>query len=1781
MTSVWKRLQRVGKKASKFQFVASFQELVVECTDKWQPDKLRVVWIRRNRRHSTKLHSWQPGIKNPYRGMVIWQVPESLDITVTLFKEPTAEEFEDKDWTFVIENETKGRRKVLASAEVNMKKYASATLAQYDVTLKLKPLSVKVVEATLKLNLSCVFLKEGKATDEDMQSLASLMSMKQSDIGNLDDFNDSDDEVSEERRSNFGQSIHVTAFAPSTTRIHDLAWRPAIESGLSVTSEMDWNISSGISSTISVPSCPPLPDPPDPSLPCSLLQTQRRPPSTAQQALPSHYAYTLPAFARAHPPVLPKIFQPSAGSAPRRPHSFHSESSPAEGWVAQAFCSFTPAKSLSTSSLPSSDPPLHPSAFSETSQTDCPDIGRVQNFPVFSFDSSSSSSAPVSSFPHVPPSPPTPRQPKGHSTLTRPTSLPSAPDTEFKRQLSTLSEEDNQCTTPSSPGPRAPTSQKPEQSKALTHKRDARFEIEVVKPSPGHESVVSQQPLCTVVAGAAVPLCHNEIKNAEQHSEKQPTKRTIQWEELPKATTQKWHKDRTIQWEELPKRTSEVNTSEEEMDMITEIVSIVPSSPGAAIISNINNKMQKKNTEARMEYPANVKQPQECLQDSKSTWNKPSMDNEIITTEWDLHSAQADLVEQMVNVSSTVSPQCVPYHVTTETEYRQSTLLETCSQMTNIAGHPSMQEADNKDWNTIPQPLWEKPIKQEFVLLLENIKIVQEMKGIVSLVQSSPRESHIFGFPSVSKARMNNVDMTNMVTLSTSYSKVSQILGFPSSHNLKEWTLIKEPIFQRQMKEKQVSMVYTCERDKTAMKVMVSLVPSCPKVAWTPGFPSYPHPDIISLFTLCSRVSKIPGFPSVGGDMNIGWVTKEESFKRLLKLRRDIFDRSHDNKAATKNMVSCLPSCPKISTIHGFTSIPNPKNSYYGLNVVYLLPMCPLDSTIPGFSSVEGYKKKGWVVELVSFIDRPEKNIKFKINSPPGNIVKPNNMLALVPSCPGASKIPGFPSVPRYNILSLVPLCPKVFSFPGFASIERGSKLHWLFDPHTFSNRLPKDKDFVIHSTNQERETVRTMLALVPSCPEASRIPGFPSAPQTKSKIEYIMKNFIQCCSSVSSLKGFASMTTIPSTGWLSGTKPFFKKPQKKRTEMIMKLGGQDCLNSCNIKRMVTLVTSCPTKTRVHGFPSAQAVNRQPNMVSLYTSIPHVSFVPGLPSARTFSSECMTIQIRPTLSKSLFEKLNNKNVFVIAHFPGKQDEMKYMVAMAPTCPLMTRISGFPSTSQFNPTEKTTITSQELSNAQSTQSYHKDTRMPGVTSISVSNRSTKPVNEKKSKDFAKQNIDVSVDKGKAAEEAQTMKKSLDTSEPVVVLGWEVLEAEGPITHIQAESSLSAKEEETSGLVKAIVGVFHKGYETVASVLGPSSSTLAKVDHQPRPIEAFTSMDVKDKTVTPSDEFIPQFTDNTTSRQRIGGPLEHISSKHSTSAEPYIWNLAGDQASPSSTTNSDDKFVVCSSMKKWPPLTEDDITEITKEDDEKLEEQQALLNQCQKKERSLTGHYSVCIEGLLAKHHTETEQNEVRTVSSSLQLDKCPQKTSKEDMPGTSLQPTSNNLLTNNNRPNELLLDKPSEDLNTSPVGPQVDIGVPPQQKVCHQKKDTVPVQPVKMKDVTASAPDCIQKSDNFAKANDLTPSCGINKGESSIVQDTTEYAVDHKQKCETGPVHISLDVVPPPHVKRRDDSLPTETLKTALFKPLRRKDKKMHADSAYQQTDTESVCLTDTKETLFH
>lgn len=1123
--------------------------------------------------------------------------------------------------------------------------------------------------------------------------------------------------------------------------------------------------------------------------------------------------------------------------------------------------------------------------------------------------------------------------------------------------------------------------------------------------------MVSLQPSCPIVAGAAELLSQTQINNVEQQLEKQRTNRAILWEELPKATTVKCPTDKTILWEELPKVTIEVtrNSSEEEMTMIKEMVSMVPSFPGTAMITNLPSLMldtddeMKTKTEAGMdllrmcptvssifEFTATAKQTNEFLLKSESTWDKPSKDYEIITTEGARHlKGHADPVEQMVDkieykqstlldtcpnvtniagmpfklpvkeakhwfinqkqiwekqpkvkeilqsyaskddeknkeemvllvpscprearnpgfpsvpqnnlvfyvpnmvdiypccpsvsnipgspsiseatnrswlskqepllekkmktelVVMTLSPKekdeikrmgalvltcpkhsCIPgipsipqptiahhgsammsscpktssidgipslmKHLSKSwaTDYKflgvtlpkfdivmiedrphtkdmqaMSSLAQTCPtgfpsalecrviyngfSMVNIlpscptsssmTGFPSMKKANNKDWNTIHQPLWEKQIKKSSVLVLENKKRDKDMKGVVSLAQSCPRQSLIFGFPSVPIPKMINVDITNMVSLSNTCSKVSRIPGFPSSHNSKEWTMNRKPLFEPRMKEKQVLLFGTCERDNRAMKAMVSLVPSCPEESRMSGFPSHPNfptvhcePNTISLFTLCSQVSKIPGFQSVGGDLSVGWVSEKGSLLKRLPKKGIIFDTSNDNKKIMKNMVSCVPSCPKVSSIPGFPSIQNPQILHYGIHVVNLLPLCPLISIIPGLSSVEAHREERWVAELGSLMHQQLKSIQFKINRSSINIDKPKNMFTLVPSCPGASKIPGFPSVSLYNMLNLVPVCPKVSSFPGFASFERASNFQWLFDPHTVFDKPSKETVSVIHNTNQEGETVRTMLALAPSCPEASRIPGFPSAPQTKFKIESNMIRFVPCCPSASSLKGLASITTIPSTEWLNETKPIVTSFQEKRAEIIMPLAGHDQLYCYNMKAMVTLVTSCPKEARVPGFPSAQVVNRPPSTVSLYTSAPCISCVPGFPSVRMLSSEYINIQ---TTSKSLVaenQKLQNERIILIANFPAKhkQDEMKYMVAMAPSCPHLTQISGFPSISQLNHTEKETMTipcpcstekqtSQELPHAQSTQSYLEDARIP-IPSTSFSSPST--------------------------------------------------------------------------------------------------------------------------------------------------------------------------------------------------------------------------------------------------------------------------------------------------------------------------------------------------------------------------------------------------------------------------------------------------------------------------
>ncbi|XP_072573244.1 uncharacterized protein [Paramormyrops kingsleyae] len=245
----------------------------------------------------------------------------------------------------------KGRRKLLACAEVNLKQFAAPS--QTSLLLQLKPLSVKVVQASLRLSLTCIFLKEGKATDDDMQSLASLMSMKHADIGNMEDFNESDEE--DDRKA--GRRVsQVTATVAPTFAVPKA---PQECGPVTVTSPFVLAPQHGVSTV------PPLPRPPlhpPRTLRAVAACTQYPPP----EARPSPYSYMVPAFVRAHPPALPKIFQPSMGSVPmsvtRDSHGVLSNPAEDSGPPAQdplTFTTFRPRPVPSLSSSTSSSCTVH------------------------------------------------------------------------------------------------------------------------------------------------------------------------------------------------------------------------------------------------------------------------------------------------------------------------------------------------------------------------------------------------------------------------------------------------------------------------------------------------------------------------------------------------------------------------------------------------------------------------------------------------------------------------------------------------------------------------------------------------------------------------------------------------------------------------------------------------------------------------------------------------------------------------------------------------------------------------------------------------------------------------------------------------------------------------------------------------------------------------------------------------------------------------------------------------------------------------------------------------------------------------------------------------------------------------------------------------------------------------------------------------------------------------------------------------------------------------------
>uniref|UniRef100_A0A3Q2QSQ5 EH domain-binding protein 1-like n=1 Tax=Fundulus heteroclitus TaxID=8078 RepID=A0A3Q2QSQ5_FUNHE len=963
MTSVWKRLQRVGKKASKFQFVASFQELVVECTEKWQPDKLRVMWIRRSRRHSTKLHSWQPGIKNPYRGMVIWQVPESLHITVTLFKEPGADEFEDKDWTFIIENETKGQRKVLASADVNMKKYATAASAQYDITLKLKPLSVKVVEATLILNLSCIFLKEGKATDEDMQSLASLMSMKQSDIGNLDDFNDSDEEAGEERRASFGtgQSVHVTEFKRQLSTLNEE------ESQGSASVEASLRTDTSIA-----------------------LEQKKHAPASAGPRAQRDAAKGDTVVKESDTSEV--TMEKSGHLSAREPNNLYS--------IEQMCCDAVEPACARCSEYGDNNMVLQPSPspfFTETgellSQTQrAVSPHQAQHSPAMGTMKWQELEVRTSKCPsnrEEPPSVTAQETPvtklikeTDRSSQTVSSSMVLHSDDYEKRKIEKGAGMDDQL----------PICQIVEKELNILETPSEEYGLQ----SQGHvKQMEDESSLCP--GTCYVPHCPRAESYSKHFTSLDTCSRMTNITGMPCISQSRDEKPGPVnqitiskkQFQSREKRLQRASEQNEKHDK--ENVLQTQCCPRQAQIAGFPSVSQKS---GKHRYSSKLSKKTVTDEDKQSASQWEVLLNKKIETELFtvVVSPKEDRETEQTMASEALKPSYIPNVQTTLTsnEY-DTTILSCCPKNSPIEGIPSLVNHNfSERWFTKCKLFTISDPKVRTVTIIDRPCIDLAIKGMTVLAPTCPKQACASGFPSALQ-RMVIYDGSSGVNLVPSCPSVSNVAGFPSvlKADSKDWEANHESLWEKLLKNKPLLLLQNSTVKKKVQSVC--LLQSCPSKSLIPGFPSKAKPratSMVGLLSLCPKTSQIAGYPSFHSP-KLWIINKVPLFEPRIKDNHPlVIDICDSDKRPMKEMVLLSPSCPRVSRIKGFPSVPNPKLEYYTPNGVSLLPLCPVTSSIPGFPSLEQQNKEDWAADISPLIYRSQRTVQFNSDLIPSNTDK-------------------------------------------------------------------------------------------------------------------------------------------------------------------------------------------------------------------------------------------------------------------------------------------------------------------------------------------------------------------------------------------------------------------------------------------------------------------------------------------------------------------------------------------------------------------------------------------------------------------------------------------------------------------------------------------------------------------------------------------------------------------------------------------------------------------------
>lgn len=461
----------------------------------------------------------------------------------------------------------------------------------------------------------------------------------------------------------------------------------------------------------------------------------------------------------------------------------------------------------------------------------------------------------------------------------------------------------------------------------------------------------------------------------------------------------------------------------------------------------------------------------------------------------------------------------------------------------------------------------------------------------------------------------------------------------------------------------------------------------------------YREPCMVSIHPSCPKAAFIPGLPSLYLQENaIKWLSPEDTIsckKEPAMLIHHMGIQYNDIKIL-KKMILLKPSCPKSVSVPGFPSVA--LDTMDIPSSVNFLPTCSKASRISGLPSrlpLTISDPESWLKNNMMLWERKKKKSRVQIlHSFKESSDMYKAMLLIRPCCPTASKVPGFPSIPRsipqehQSIINMLPSCPKMSSIAGVPSallcIEKDLLLYQSDNTPLFVMQSKKDKVCVICDLGKpyDIKQVRNMLSLTLTCPTTAA-PGFPSAPIHIEKAPNAV-NLCPTCPTTSMIFGMPSTLLViePDDKNKHTDSVILWRRELKKIEpriLVMFIYNAETTKSTSLIR-----STCSTQSRIPGFPSTtkRSSHKHQNIVNMMSSCPSNSKIVGFPSLTIMRTNQDIQQWR--LNSERFIQMPKKrmpNIIlnkVLDTFKENIDFVKTMVAFVPSCPKQACSPGFPS-----------------------------------------------------------------------------------------------------------------------------------------------------------------------------------------------------------------------------------------------------------------------------------------------------------------------------------------------------------------------------------------------------------------------------------------------------------------------------------------------------------------------